>query len=373
MSGQIILTEALLLHYPWDDSLRIRKRILDDELGPHWYFRCIKAPLRARFHQLMDNSVVPRAFLFGSPHIDNYAKTDTGCGMIDFDRAYIGPYAWDLVCLILSVSLRQEQYRFSLIDSKVLDALLVGYTKGLVLGDEPFSVYKPLSGLKPKKWQKNIDAYIQKNKKWAKKMSQNPVPSSDPLMVELMQQYLQNLSTVENPKDYQLVKAGRCLGSLGRVHNILLAKHRRTGKHRLIDMKHTCSYHDANWLHDKFYISDFDHDGKRMITASECHAPGVTADESYATVNGVQYWGRSVPLQNEKIKKNLNLSEQLEFCYAVGTQLGKSHGQSGELYKIQAHVTGCFADITEICQQILHEIEAGWFYYQRLLAEGPRE
>lgn len=49
---------------------------MHEKRGAHFYFRNRPLPMRERFAGLMDMASAPRVFLHGSPHIDNYAKSN---------------------------------------------------------------------------------------------------------------------------------------------------------------------------------------------------------------------------------------------------------------------------------------------------------
>ncbi|PIR19484.1 MAG: hypothetical protein COV48_01740, partial [Elusimicrobia bacterium CG11_big_fil_rev_8_21_14_0_20_64_6] len=94
---------------PSGDADNIRKNYLHEKRGAHFYFRNMLLPMQERFAQLLDMASAPRAFLHGSPHLDNYAKSKQGAAMVDFDRSRVGPYSWDLVRLMVSMSLRTKK------------------------------------------------------------------------------------------------------------------------------------------------------------------------------------------------------------------------------------------------------------------------
>ncbi|MDE2291466.1 MAG: dTMP kinase, partial [Elusimicrobia bacterium] len=80
---------------PAGDAPNIQENYKHAKRGVHFYFRNMLLPMQERFAQLMDLSAMPQAFLHGSPHVDNYAKSARGAAMVDFDRSRLGPYAWD--------------------------------------------------------------------------------------------------------------------------------------------------------------------------------------------------------------------------------------------------------------------------------------
>lgn len=103
-----------------------------------------------------------------------------------------------------------------------------------------------------------------------------------------------------------------------------------------------------------------------MIAASKIHAPGVTAFESYATLNGIQYWGRAIPLLNKKIKGTLSTASLESLAFAVGTQLGKGHGLTQDPTLIEKHLSQHKNQLLQTTNQILTELKKGWTYYVEL-------
>lgn len=84
--------------------------------------------LQQRFVDLYDIRRIPKVFIHGNPHLDNYAKTNNGEAMVDFDRSRIGPYVWDIVRFLSSLSLKYENKDPSkLLPKKTLEAFLEGY------------------------------------------------------------------------------------------------------------------------------------------------------------------------------------------------------------------------------------------------------
>ncbi|MDE2290564.1 MAG: MFS transporter, partial [Elusimicrobia bacterium] len=108
---------------PKGDAENIRDNYRSEKRGLHFYFRNMLLPMQARFAELVDVKDMPRVFLHGNPHIDNYAKTNRGAALADFDRSREGPYAWDLVRFMVSLSLRQKTPHHKLLPKSVLKAL----------------------------------------------------------------------------------------------------------------------------------------------------------------------------------------------------------------------------------------------------------
>lgn len=290
--------------------------------------------------------------------------------MIDFDRAYYGPYAWDIACFFVSLSLRQLDAIAKPLSTKVTNAFESGYHFGLTLGQSNFISYAPLANKPQKPWQRDTSTYLSANKKWAKKLDEHLIDNDDPLIVELATQYLTNLDTKRDLSGYTIFHAGRVAGTMNREHNLIVLK--KKGNHELlfVDIKPTRHYLSSKWSHNRWYYSPFQHDGQRMIAASKMLAPGITTGESYATVKETMYWGRNIPLQNKKIRGNLSAHEQAEFAYAVGTQLGRGHGLTVSPALLGDRFREEYSQITKSATLMATEIFQVWQYHQSMIKQS---
>ncbi len=313
---------------PAGDAENIRRNYLHEKKGAHFYFRNALLPMQARFAQLMDMASTPRALLHGSPHVDNYAKSKQGAAMVDFDRSRVGPYSWDLVRLMVSLSLRSKKDSKGLLDKDVLKALKKGYLRGLRHPDRPFSEMRELKDVEPEAHELTTNAYLVRNKKWAKEMRANPLPASHPDVVALVNDWaVRRGDGVLN--DYHVEEAGTGQGSMGfrGIFLVVLAPNdARSGKDRiLLNIKATRTDPDTEW-----YKSPAASEAERMKTAADLYAPGWELRPGGATLAGVEYYVRQLDPLNAKIKKMLSLEQQEDLAYAVGTQLGRAHRLSLE-------------------------------------------
>jgi len=364
-----------LIHYPWDDDVKTRQKLADPQAGAHHYFRRVKEGVQQLFSKHFDYENTPKVFVFGSPHLDNYAKTNNGIGLIDFDRSYVGPYAWDLFVVLFSLSLRQQQGLDSYLKRSVVEALLSGYLQGYQQPENNYAVYEPLAKKKAKPWQLSAETYLDANKKWAKKLTQHPLPTDDPVLQSLVKQFIKHCAVYDLPRQinhfrgFEIFEAGRAMGSLGRAHNIIVLKHPKTKQSRILDIKQTKNYLTSTYQYNQHYQNPFIHEGIRMIAASDLHAPSVTGIESYATVNDIQYWGRELPTTNLKIKNNLDQEQQREYAFAVGTQIGRSHALSIKKRHRKAllkHLDQHYSTINQAAKTIQKQLLIAWKYYNEI-------
>ncbi|MDE2510730.1 MAG: DUF2252 family protein, partial [Elusimicrobia bacterium] len=357
---------------PAGDAENIRANYLHEKRGAHFYFRNMLLPMQTRFAQLMDMGAMPKVFLHGSPHVDNYAKSAQGAAMVDFDRARVGPYAWDLVRLMVSLSLRRKKDGDGLLEPDVLKQLKKGYLRGFRHPDRPFSEMRELKNAEPEDDEVSTDAYLAANKKWAKEMRANPLPVNDPDVLKLIAGY----AKTQEPgflDEYVVEEAGRGQGSMGfrGLFLVVLApRDKKSGRDRiLLNIKATRTDPDTEW-----YKNPYPSEVERMHAAAELYAPGWTLRPGSATLDGVEYDVRPISPQNVKLKKMLNREQLLDLAYSAGTQLGRAHRLSltgATPAQLEKHLEDHFDEIAAAGLTIRDEIvDAHARYLKNMKREG---
>ena len=79
--------------------------------------------------------------------------------MVDFDRLRIGPYAYDIVRFLISVSLSRQTPTKQLLHPIILEQFKRGYRAGFALENDDFEDYKLKTKI-PKHWQLSTDSYL---------------------------------------------------------------------------------------------------------------------------------------------------------------------------------------------------------------------
>jgi hypothetical protein len=106
------------------------ERILKD---PHGYFRYINKPFAqavcVSFQEYL--SEIPDVNLQGDPHLENYAITERGRGLTDFDDATIGPMVLDLVRFGVSIHLACRANGWEDKAEEIVDTFLSSYRDAL--------------------------------------------------------------------------------------------------------------------------------------------------------------------------------------------------------------------------------------------------
>jgi hypothetical protein len=129
----------------------LRRRIAT---GPHDFFRYVNGPFREVLcRRFLDGGRrLPDVTLHGDPHVEQYAVTDVGRGLADFDEATVGPALLDLVRFATSLRLAMSERGWEGADEMVR-VFLAGYADALrnptPLPPEPRIVTRLRAGFDP--------------------------------------------------------------------------------------------------------------------------------------------------------------------------------------------------------------------------------
>lgn len=358
--GKGVALDNRFLRSAAGDSTTIREGCRQPKRGIHRFLRVSHTATQRRFAELYEPTNVPVAFLHGNPHLDNYVKTPRGAAMVDFDRARLGPYVYDTVRFLLSVSLRRAARDRRLLHPVVLESYRRGYLFGASgVGTEEVVALKKK---RPKKWQRSTRAYIRSNKVWAERLGKYAVDADEPYLYVMLASYLESRSELEVLDTHFIEAAAVVPGSMGKKHTLLLlTPHDDGDDQRLLDVKEVYDEPDDAW-----FTNPYPHNGQRMVEAGELHAPGWEIRPGYATFEGVEYWCREVPTQQVKLKRPLTEVEQVDVCFAVGSQLGRAHRLSMDGISAEAHLadfTLRFDNLVDVASELRRELEVAYVLY----------
>ena len=117
----------------FSDNPKLLGRILGT---PHGYFRFINVPFSREVCRRFGSDLVgtPSFNLHGDAHLEQYATTDLGRGLTDFDDSSTGPAIVDLARFGVSLYLAAEQSGISGDADAIVDRFLEGYRAAL---DDP--------------------------------------------------------------------------------------------------------------------------------------------------------------------------------------------------------------------------------------------
>ena len=365
--------QNILCKDPRLDSVQVRNNYLKNRTwqGLHFFFRNQHQKLLERFEQLADVASMPVVFLHANPHVDNFSKSHQGCSLADFDRSKFGPYAWDLLRLMLSVSLRQKDMTSHVLHSSVVRKARDGYLWGFAHPDMPWRQMQKMELIKVSEDEIDMNAYLAANRGWAREMRSNPLPVDHPDVLSLVQQFVESRKETELLDQYEIEEAGRGFGSMGERLRFLvvLCPKDRKGDRIFLDMKETRQDPDT-----QFFRNPFDHQGKRLIAASKLYCPGWMLRQGYGKLGDLEFHMRQIPPLNAKLKGLLSLADQKDFVYAAASQLGRGHRLSLQGFvspdKLVSHLTSYLPELMEIAQRLKWEITTAFFQYKTAWEEA---
>ena len=101
--------------------------------GPHGYFRFINEIFAEEVCVRLRDGLgwIPNVSLQGDAHLENYAITERGRGLTDFDAATIGPVVLDLVRFGVSIHLASQANGWEEEAEPIVDSFLSGYRAAL--------------------------------------------------------------------------------------------------------------------------------------------------------------------------------------------------------------------------------------------------
>jgi len=286
------------------------------------FFRMAGPIMQNKLQRFVDLTKVPTTFIHGNPHVDNYVRTFRGSAMMDFDRSRMGPYCWDIIRFLSSLSLRKED-NDGFLDRRVIEHFIDAYIVHFMHPEIPHKQLKMLKEVKLERWQTSTKEYLKANKRWAKKMHDHRINSRSEATQALLLRYLESRNETNLLNEFYVDEVGLTPGSLGKKHFIYSLLPKNPDSHLdaiLLDIKEV--YEEKN---NRFFYSPYEHHGQRMIEASKIFADGMEERLGYCTYQNKQYWGRQIPSFAVKVKKFLDKDELCDFAYSVGSELGKGH------------------------------------------------
>lgn len=296
--------------------------------APHGYFRFINIAFSnavcRRFKNSMTNA--PALNLHGDAHLEQYAITDLGRGLTDYDDSSTGPGIIDLMRFGVSLNLACREKNWENLDDKLFDKLLLGYRNALenpnITAPEP-AVVKQIQS----------DFAIDRTKYfgWIASIME-PMPASErDSVVSAMQPYVNTMfvQTPEMNKDFfNIVRIGYLHMGIGSALDIkyLVRIHGKTDDPMddvVLEVKEVRNLGgieciQSGQMADPFRIIR----GQARIAYQPFHYLG------YFRFRGLNFWVHSW-MDNYKeveIGKTFQSPNDLgEVAYDIGVQLGRGH------------------------------------------------
>lgn len=144
LAGETGTKENPLYVDPASRDFSGNKELLDRLLsGPHGYFRFINVEFSSEICRRMGERLaeMPMLNLHGDAHLEQYAITDIGRGLTDYDDSSTGPGVLDLMRIGVSLHLLARKNGWSDSTDAIMDVFLKGYDQALKnpnsIADEP--------------------------------------------------------------------------------------------------------------------------------------------------------------------------------------------------------------------------------------------
>lgn len=298
--------------------------------------------------------------------------------MIDFDRACVGPYMWDLIRLMVSVTLKrdtEEETSGTFLRPGVALSLRRGYEWGILNTDQaPVQMQRAEPFLPPgviasNEVEDQEAASAQFFQKRLAEMRQFAVDPSNLEVRTLAHSYLKAIGKEDEQDGFEIVEAGQLKNWNGRVRTLILLRQELKGGGVLIDIKPV--FRDPD---NEFFVNPYapDH-GRRMMEALRLYAPEYVKNACLLDCNDDQYFAHEVPTFKVGIRRPLREEDQRDLLYAVGTQLGRGHGLSTHggghsVSHILFHLNVHWADILATSERLKDELTSA---YRRYITTPP--
>lgn len=296
--------------------------------GPHGYFRFINKMFAnevcRRFYAIIDDN--PSVNLHGDAHIEQYAVTDLGRGLTDYDDSASGPALIDLVRFGVSLRLASHQQGWQHQADSLFALFLNGYRDALnnpqTVAPEPAVVQQIRS-----KFKFDRENYL----RWVESVME-PVPADEhDSLLAAIQPYVETMRAENpdlNPGYFDVVKIGYLRMGIGSALDV---------KYLFRVDGHTSQPTDDVILECK-QVRDLSGipcimSGKRIDPFRILIGQARIAYEpfrhlGYFTFRNITFWVHSWVDNYKEVKIGETfaaVNEMAEVAYDVGVQLGRGH------------------------------------------------
>ena len=325
---------------------RLTDALSEDAKPAILLFRILGPQLQSLFTEQIDLGDTPKLLLHGNPHLDNYARTYNGTGLVDFDRSRVGPSLWDITRALCSITFwsRDDQVRPH---EEVMAIFFAAYQEAIEDRLAYWETPDFLRQISPKKFQMTPTRYLNSGKKWVKKMERNLVEAPEDFHHTLFEAYV-NEHDPRLLEHWSLSEVAEVAGSMGKRHYVYqLDPKVETREPILLDIKETYIEEDNAYFHNPFK-----HQGVRMVTASRLYSPGIEEGIGYCSLHGEEYWVRRIPTFSAKVPVGLDHDCALQLARAIGLQLGRGHRIVDEIYTDRELKAALIASAQERRQEV---------------------
>ena len=314
-------------------------KLLDRVLmSPHGYFRFINAPFSQavcdRFRGASRG--LPLVNLHGDAHLEQYAVTNIGRGLTDFDDSSRGPAILDLLRFGVSLHLGMTEHMPDLSCRTVFERFLDGYRAALEKPEQKSAEPKYVTGIR-KAFSSDRESYFE----WIDTLMHAVAPVLEDELKRSLQPYIKAMR-VKHPelaKGFFRVKA---LGALkigigSALDEKYLVRIEGSTKDPLddavLEIKEVRTLTGINCIENTLATDPF-----RILLANSRIAYRPYAYLGYIDYRGKKFWIHSwVDNYREiKLKELVGRPEDLmELAYDVGVQLGRGHPKIAGEFEFQ--------------------------------------
>lgn len=309
----------------FSENPELLERILD---SPHGYLRFINIPFSQevcrRFGDSLDG--VPLVNLHGDAHVEQYAVTDLGRGLTDFDDSSRGPSVIDLIRLGVSLRLASELRGWQAQADEIFARFLEGYRTAL---EDPQA--EPPTPAVAERLQAGFEYDREKYFEWVNSIS-DPVPSAEATaLVVALGPYVE-LMVAENsdlePRFFEVASVGFLRLGIGSALD----------RKYLVRIRGRTDSPEDDLLLELKQVRD--------LTGIECIRVGQGTDplriligqsriayQPYRLLGYVRFWGETFWIHawvdnyvEASIRQTFRSPAELaEVAYDIGVQLGRGH------------------------------------------------
>lgn len=356
----------------FSENPSLLERILS---GPHGYFRFINIPFSREVCRRFGDEIpdMPSLNLHGDAHIEQYAVTDLGRGLTDFDDASTGPGIIDLLRFGVSLQLTARKNGWENDRGELLEVFLRGYRAALENPDttapEPALVQQIRD-----RFTIDREAYF----RWVDEIMAPAPPEVRDSLIEAMQPYIET-KLAEKPsltRDYfQIIDCGYLRMGIGSALDLkFLVRIRGAGDAAADDV-----VLEIKEVRDLSGIDCIDsgreQDPFRILVGQTRIAYAPFKHLGYFRFRGQNFWVHSWVDNYKEVKIETSFSSRKdlqEVAYDVGVQLGKGHIKhiayplDLQLRREQLRLIGNARDqIAASCEDLTRQTIAAWEMFCR--------
>jgi hypothetical protein len=309
----------------FSDNPALLERILG---SPHGYFRFINIPFSSEVCRRFGGSVegTPPFNLHGDAHMEQYAVTDLGRGLTDFDDSSIGPAVVDLLRFGVSLELACRDQECADDVDRIYEEFLRGYEAAL---DEPLTEAPEPAVVKRLRQDFSFDrqAYFE----WIASVMEPMAESERRELAEAMGPYVEAMLAQDpelGPRYFEIVDTGYLRSGIGSALDLkFLVRIRGLSDEplddRVLEVKQVRELGEIGCIAVSRGSDPF-----RILVGQSRIAYTPYGLLGYLRMKGLTFWIHAwvENYQELSIEGELTSIDELrEVAYDVGVQLGRGH------------------------------------------------